>query len=159
MAAREVLLAQSLDWADMVHDGIDAQYAEEEFKKNILAFTTVFDALGANSISTEWLTKIEAEHSVFPWMNYRMFSKNSSQEKSFVISFNSCTNVSIDSFVVEKPKENLTPREASSLSVPIASSTGRLIFRLEQAEPVEMAMPFSDRARTRTCPGSPLKAA
>lgn len=75
MAAREVLLAQSLGWADMVHDGIDAQYAEEEFKKNILAFTTVFDALGANSISTEWLTKIEAEHSVFPWMNYRMFSK------------------------------------------------------------------------------------
>ena len=31
--------------------------------------------LGANTISTEWLTRLEQEHPLFPWMNYRIFSK------------------------------------------------------------------------------------
>jgi 1,4-alpha-glucan branching enzyme len=35
----------------------------------------VFDALGSNTVSTEWLTKLESKESIFPWMNYRIFSK------------------------------------------------------------------------------------
>lgn len=75
MAAKEVLLAQSLDWPSMVHDKFFPEYAESQFKKNVLAFTTVYDSLGANSISTEWLTNMEQEHPLFPWMNYRIFSR------------------------------------------------------------------------------------
>lgn len=75
MAAREVLLAQSLDWPKMLSEGLFPEYAEAQFKKNVQSFITVFDSLGANTISTEWLTKLEQEHPLFPWMNYRIFSK------------------------------------------------------------------------------------
>lgn len=75
MAAREVLLAQSSDWPKMLSEGLFPEYAEEQFKKNVESFVTVYDSLGANSISTEWLTRLEQEHPLFPWMNYRIFSK------------------------------------------------------------------------------------
>ncbi|AEE17013.1 1,4-alpha-glucan branching protein domain-containing protein [Treponema brennaborense] len=75
LAAKEVLLAQSGDWPSMLHDRLFSEYAQEQVKKNVLAFTTVYDSLGANTISTEWLTSMEQEHPLFPWMNYRVFSK------------------------------------------------------------------------------------
>ena len=75
MAAREVLLAQSLDWPKMLSEGLFPEYAEAQFKKNVQSFITVYDSLGANTISTEWLTRLEQEHPLFPWMNYRIFSK------------------------------------------------------------------------------------
>ena len=75
MAAREVLLAQALDWPKMLSEGLFPEYAEAQFKKNVQSFITVYDSLGANTISTEWLTRLEQEHPLFPWMNYRIFSK------------------------------------------------------------------------------------
>ena len=74
LAAKEVLLAMSGDWPRMLHDGEMPDYAEERFKESISAFTTVYDSLGSNSISTEWLTRIEKEHTLFPEMNYHVFS-------------------------------------------------------------------------------------
>ena len=50
------------------------EYAAKRFKESIKAFMIVFDALGSNTVSTEWLTKLEKEHLIFPWMNFRMFS-------------------------------------------------------------------------------------
>ena len=50
-------------------------FAEKRFKESIAAFTAVFDSLGSNTVSTEWLTKLEARDSIFPWMNYRIFTK------------------------------------------------------------------------------------
>ena len=44
-------------------------------KEAIESFMIVFDALGSNTVSTEWLTKLEREHAIFPWMNFRMFSR------------------------------------------------------------------------------------
>ena len=53
----------------------DPAFAEERFKQSIIAFTTVFDSLGSNVVSTEWLTKLESQDNLFPWMNYKIFSK------------------------------------------------------------------------------------
>lgn len=75
MAAKEVLLSQSIDWPKMLYEKNYPEYSEAQFKKNILSFTTVYDSLGANTISTEWLTNLEQEHSLFPWINYHIFSK------------------------------------------------------------------------------------
>lgn len=75
LGARELLLAQSSELAKMIQEGNNPDYAEKYFKKAIAAFTTVFDSLGSNTVSTEWLTTLEREHSIFPWMNYRIFSK------------------------------------------------------------------------------------
>lgn len=74
LAAKEVLLAQSGDWADMIHEGLHPDYAEYRFKESISAFSTIYDSLGSNSISTEWLTRMEKEHQLFPNMNYHVFS-------------------------------------------------------------------------------------
>ena len=75
LGAKELMLAQSGEWAKMIHDGIFPEYATKRFKESIKAFMIVFDALGSNTVSTEWLTKLEQEHVIFPWMNFRMFSK------------------------------------------------------------------------------------
>ena len=75
MAAKQVLLAQSGDWPAMIHDGKTPDYIEELFKDEILSFTRVFDSLASNTVSTEWLTSCERKNKIFPWLNYRIFSK------------------------------------------------------------------------------------
>ena len=75
LAAKEILLAQSSDWASMTHQRMYPEYASERFSQSVNAFATVFESLGSNSISTEWLTNMEREHTLFPWINYRVFSR------------------------------------------------------------------------------------
>lgn len=75
LASREVLLAQSSDWPMMIQKGLMPDYAENSFKDNILSFTKVYDSLGSNSVSTEWLTSVESRHPLFSWINYHIFSK------------------------------------------------------------------------------------
>jgi len=75
LGARELLLAQSGDWPKMIHEKRIPEYVSQYFKKCIISFTTVFDSLGSNSVSTEWLTKLEKEHDIFTWLNYRIFSR------------------------------------------------------------------------------------
>ena len=52
-----------------------SDFAKESFDSYVLSFTTVFDSLGSNIVSTEWLTKLEKKHDIFPWMNYKIFAK------------------------------------------------------------------------------------
>lgn len=75
LGARELMLSQSGEWASMLHDGVFPEYAAERFKESIRAFMAVYDALGTNTVSTEWLTRMEKEYTIFPWMNFRIFSK------------------------------------------------------------------------------------
>ena len=69
------MLAQSCGWAKMIHNNDFPEYARMRFNRSINDFTAVFDALGSNTVSTEWLTKLENEHQIFPWMNYRIFNR------------------------------------------------------------------------------------
>ena len=75
LGAKELMLAQSANLAKMINRSEFPEFAEKRFKDSIVAFTAVFDSLGSNTVSTEWLTRLEAEDSIFPWMNYRIFSK------------------------------------------------------------------------------------
>lgn len=74
-AARALFLAQSLDWPLMMNDPVNAEYARSSFEENIRAFTTVYESLGSNFVSTEWLTEMERKQRLFPFMNYRVFSR------------------------------------------------------------------------------------
>ena len=72
----------SAAWAVVSSDvvaGLDtddcAEYADRRFRLSINAFTTVFDSLGSNTVSTEWLTTLENQDNLFPWINYKIFSK------------------------------------------------------------------------------------
>lgn len=75
LAAKELMIAQDSGWAKMLDDDMYPEYVKDVFTKSMLAFATVFESLGSNVVSTEWLTNLEAEHPLFPWMNYRIFSK------------------------------------------------------------------------------------
>ena len=75
LGAKELLIAQSMNRPRMIDDANLPEFAIKRFKESILAFTEVFDSLGSNTVSTEWLTSLEAKDSVFNWMNYRIFSK------------------------------------------------------------------------------------
>ena len=71
----ELLLAQSSSLARMIENDEDSEYADRRFRLSINAFTTVFDSLGSNTVSTEWLTTLENQDNIFPWINYKIFSK------------------------------------------------------------------------------------
>ena len=68
-----ILLSQDIVLSSMVRGRIYADYAVETFENHITAFSTVYDSLGGNSVSTEWLTEKERCYPVFPGINYRSF--------------------------------------------------------------------------------------
>lgn len=74
-AAREILLAQSSDWATMLHRQDTTEYARNQVENAMRNFTTIYEALGSNYMSTEWLTTIERCHNLFPNINYRIFRR------------------------------------------------------------------------------------
>jgi 1,4-alpha-glucan branching enzyme len=74
-AARELLLAQGSDWPKMLSRGLLPDYAREQLEQALRNFTTIFEALGSNYISTEWLTELERRHCLFPFINFRVFSR------------------------------------------------------------------------------------
>jgi len=73
MAAKEVLLAQSMDWPLMADAQISSDYAAEQCEEHIKAFTAVYESLGAGMIGTDRLIKREKEYPIFSEMNYRFF--------------------------------------------------------------------------------------
>ena len=75
LGAKELMLAQSLLLSKAIDNSAYPELAEIRFRDSINAFTAVFDSLGSNTVSTEWLTTMEMHDAIFPWMNYRIFSK------------------------------------------------------------------------------------
>ena len=74
-AAREILLVLSSDWAKMLCKQECVDYAHNRIESSLRNFTTIYEALGSNYISTEWLTQLERRHNVFPNINYRVFRR------------------------------------------------------------------------------------
>jgi 1,4-alpha-glucan branching enzyme len=74
-AAREILLAQASDWAKMLYKGESPEYARSQIEGALRNFTTIYESLGSNYISTEWLTNLERQHNIFPAINYRVFRR------------------------------------------------------------------------------------
>jgi 1,4-alpha-glucan branching enzyme len=74
-AAREILLVLSSDWAKMLYRQENAGYARNQIESSLRNFTTIYEALGSNYISTEWLTQLEKRHNIFPQINYRVFRR------------------------------------------------------------------------------------
>jgi 1,4-alpha-glucan branching enzyme len=72
-AAREILLVQASDWPRMLYKQEHAEYARDQVELALRNFTTIYESLGSNYISTEWLTNLERRHNFFPNINYRIF--------------------------------------------------------------------------------------
>ncbi|MDR1430095.1 MAG: DUF1957 domain-containing protein [Spirochaetaceae bacterium] len=74
-AAREILLVQESYWPKMMSGGENVRYARRQIENSLRNFTTIYESLGSNYISTEWLTSLEKRNNVFPDINYRVFRK------------------------------------------------------------------------------------
>ncbi len=72
-AARELMLAQSSDWAFIMNTGTMVQYAVRRTKIHLDNFLGLFEAIESNSINEEWLRDLEYKNNIFPNIDYRWY--------------------------------------------------------------------------------------
>jgi 1,4-alpha-glucan branching enzyme len=71
-ALRELLLAQSSDWAFIMVTGTHVSYAVKRTKDHILRFTRLYEDIKSNSVEEKWLSDIEYKDNIFPEIDYRV---------------------------------------------------------------------------------------
>jgi len=71
-ALRELLLAQSSDWAFIMGTGTHTDYSVKRTKDHLLRFTRLYEDIKSNSIDENWLADIEYKDRVFPNIDYRV---------------------------------------------------------------------------------------
>jgi len=79
-AARELLLAQSSDWAFHMTNGNSACYAERRFANHMTHFRNLRDALLRNQMNTEYLGELEEKDNLFRDLDYRIFRSSASKK-------------------------------------------------------------------------------
>jgi 1,4-alpha-glucan branching enzyme len=72
--ARELLLAQSSDWAFIMKTGTMVQYAVRRSKEHIANFNRLHDELRGNHIDGNFLSLLESHNNIFPNINYRVYA-------------------------------------------------------------------------------------
>jgi len=70
-ALRELLLAQSSDWAFILGTGTHTSYAVRRTKDHLLRFNRIYDEVKSSSINESWLSDIEYKDNLFPNINYQ----------------------------------------------------------------------------------------
>jgi len=73
-ALRELLLAQSSDWAFIMGTGTHTSYAVKRTKDHLLCFNRLYEDIKADSIDEEWLGELESRDNLFPDIDYRYHS-------------------------------------------------------------------------------------
>jgi len=71
---RELLLAQSSDWAFIMKTGTHTSYAKERTKEHLLNFTKLYYSIRENNVNEGWLSNIEYRNNIFPDIDYRFHS-------------------------------------------------------------------------------------
>jgi len=71
-ALRELLLAQSSDWAFIMKTGTVVQYAVKRTKDHVLRFTRLYEDIKADRVDEGWLADIEWKDNIFPEIDYRV---------------------------------------------------------------------------------------
>lgn len=73
-AARELLLAQSSDWAFIMTTGTMVEYAVKRTKSHLLRFNKLYEDVKNNRIDDYWLGKVEYLDNIFPEINYQVYA-------------------------------------------------------------------------------------
>ena len=73
-AARELMLAQSSDWAFIMKTGSHAEYAVKRTNDHVLRFTRLYNDIRGNTIDEGWLRAIECADNIFPDIDYRHYA-------------------------------------------------------------------------------------
>ena len=72
-AARELLLAESSDWAFIITTATSVQYAKKRFRDHIHRFTRLYEMIKRNEIDAEWLADVEWKDSIFQEIDYKVY--------------------------------------------------------------------------------------
>ncbi|OGW81907.1 MAG: glycoside hydrolase [Omnitrophica bacterium RIFCSPLOWO2_12_FULL_44_17] len=75
-AARELYLAQSSDWAFIMHTGTMVPYAVKRTKEHILNLLKIYDDMTQNRLDEHWLRGLEGRNNIFPNVDYRLFCES-----------------------------------------------------------------------------------
>jgi len=72
-AARELLLAQSSDWAFIMKTGTMVDYAVRRTREHVTRFLRLHDQVRSGQIDEPWLSHVEGANNIFPEIDYRVF--------------------------------------------------------------------------------------
>lgn len=72
--ARELLLAQSSDWAFIMKTGSHVPYAVERFREHTEHFTELYDEIKNNSLDEDYIKHLEEKYSIFHDIDYSVYS-------------------------------------------------------------------------------------
>ena len=72
-AARELLLAQSSDWAFIMKTGTMVEYAVRRSREHVLRFLRLHEQLRGGNIDQAWLSQLEGRNNIFPEIDYRVY--------------------------------------------------------------------------------------
>jgi 1,4-alpha-glucan branching enzyme len=78
--ARELLLAQSSDWAFMMKTGAHSAYAVKRTRDHLERFTRIWSRVVKKSIDTPYLESIESMDNIFPDIDYRVYASHPIEE-------------------------------------------------------------------------------
>ena len=71
--ARELLLAQSSDWAFQIYQGTTVQYSSNRFKSHIHRFDLLAKMIESGDVNEELLAEIESRDNIFSEIDYRVY--------------------------------------------------------------------------------------
>lgn len=74
-ALRELLLAQSSDWAFLITCGTATNYAIKRTKDHIHNFLKLYDFIMKKEFNEGFLKELEEKNNIFPWLDYREIIK------------------------------------------------------------------------------------
>jgi 1,4-alpha-glucan branching enzyme len=71
--ARELLLAQSSDWAFQIYQGTTVQYASRRFESHIHRFNLLYEMIKSGNVNEELLSEIEWRDNIFAEVDYHAY--------------------------------------------------------------------------------------
>ncbi|MGQ9558274.1 MAG: 1,4-alpha-glucan branching protein domain-containing protein [Desulfurispora sp.] len=71
-ACRELLLAQSSDWAFIMKQNTTVEYATRRFRQHIDNLFCLLDQLDRGRLDEAWLDELAKTNNIFPWLDYRL---------------------------------------------------------------------------------------
>ena len=72
--ARELLLAQSSDWAFILKTQTHTGYAYQRLHDHLARFNGLYDAVRQGRIDEPWLSDLEAKDNLFPFLDYHVYA-------------------------------------------------------------------------------------
>ena len=73
-AARELLLAQSSDWAFIMKIGAEAPYARRRTTEHLRRFRRLYDEIRGGGIDEDYLSHLESLDNIFPRIDYSVYA-------------------------------------------------------------------------------------